>query len=98
MTTITLVRRDAVDANYAKPAYTMGCEVNPIPFGCLSCSLPTCKYDNPRTGHEVLIERGKATKARVIELVNQGLTVAEISERLGVSTRTAHRYKAEAAR
>jgi len=34
---------------WAKLHPDKGCYINPIPWGCLTCPLPACKYDMPNT-------------------------------------------------
>lgn len=94
MTTLTRVRRDAVDPEYAAGYYQLGCEVNPVPLGCLSCPLPVCKYDMPNPEERKRSERAKLRLDRSLELLAQGLTVREVARQLGVSTRLVHRHKA----
>lgn len=91
--TTTLVRRDTVDHEYAAGYYRLGCEVNPVPLGCLSCPLPTCKYDLPNPEERKRSERAKLNRDRALELLGSGLTVAEIARELGLSTRVIFRYQ-----
>lgn len=67
-----------------------GCEVNPIPKGCLSCPLPACKYDDPNWRR----------KAKIIERHNQmlvykreGYSIKTIAHLFGLSTRQLKRVR-----
>ena len=62
-----------------------GCELAP---SCLRCLFPSCRYDIVN-GH-----RGGAREFRdtqIQKLRRQGLTIADIATRFGVSKRTIHR-------
>ena len=63
-----------------------GCDLHP---SCLTCPLPRCRYDDPgwvqreqRTSRDMAILQMRA---------RQALSVDELAERFGVSTRTVHR-------
>ena len=62
-----------------------GCEVFP---SCLNCPLPRCLEEQPR-GKQML--RMKARARRMVDLRQQGKSVAEIARLFGVSQRTVQR-------
>ena len=72
-------------------ALILGCEVNPIPYGCTKCPLPLCKYDDPQ-GYQNWQRRGR--RAEVKAALQTG-TVRQAALALGVTERTAFRYKAQ---
>lgn len=62
-----------------------GCEVFP---SCLNCPLPRCLEEQPR-GKQMLRMRARAR--RMVEMRQQGKSVAEIACHFGVSQRTVQR-------
>ena len=74
----------------------MGCEINPIPMGCLSCPLDICKYDNPSDYRSVKrIEETVCILHRRDVLLH---SIKSIAKDYGVSTRTIHRRLKEHAK
>jgi hypothetical protein len=62
-----------------------GCAVNPT---CLTCPLPRCRYDDDRTLRAILNE---PRDLAIVEAKENGVSIAEISSRFGVSKRTIFR-------
>lgn len=63
-----------------------GCDIHPA---CLTCPLPRCRYDEPYDPHgEERRERNAAIWRAYRE---DGLNVAGLVDRFGVSRRTVHR-------
>ena len=63
-----------------------GCDLSP---SCLKCPLPRCRYDDPGW---VLREQRSSRDVAILQMrAKQALTVEELAERFGVSTRTVHR-------
>lgn len=62
-----------------------GCDVA---NSCLLCPLPVCKFDDPGWLQR---ENRRDRDTEVLRLRREGLSVSEIAERFGVSTRTVHR-------
>ena len=66
-----------------------GCEVNPIPWGCLTCPLEVCRYDLPAPEQARL---NTGTRDRDIALAwEHGEPARSIAARTGLSERTVHR-------
>jgi AraC-like DNA-binding protein len=63
-----------------------GCDFHPA---CLTCPLPRCRYDDP--GWVQREQRGTRDTAILQLRAAQALSVDELAERFGVSTRTVHR-------
>jgi hypothetical protein len=63
-----------------------GCEVS---VGCLSCTLPQCKYDDP-AWYQAFRRQGRDLELRDA-YESEGLSVFEIARRFHVSPRTVHR-------
>lgn len=84
MTTMATVRPDTLpeNANY----HDAGCDVSK---SCLNCSLIVCKFDDPGWVRRT----GRLTRdIRVIETRRKNrLTVPELAEKFGLSSRTIHR-------
>ena len=60
---------------------------------CLECPLADCTFETGRDGvREVRLE---ARRLRAVELERQGLTAVETANRMGVSRRSANRYRRE---
>ena len=55
---------------------------------CLECPLPLCKYDDPGWLQR---ENRRTRDDEIFRLRSQQVSVAEISKRFGISTRTVHR-------
>ncbi|MBI3742788.1 MAG: helix-turn-helix domain-containing protein [Chloroflexi bacterium] len=63
-----------------------GCDLSP---SCLKCPLPRCRYDDPGW---VLREQRTSRDVAILQMrARQALSVDELAERFGVSTRTVHR-------
>ncbi|MEK9676050.1 MAG: helix-turn-helix domain-containing protein [Chloroflexota bacterium] len=62
-----------------------GCDVSQ---SCLDCPLSLCKYDDPGWLQR---ESRRTRDDEVYRLRQEKVSVAEISERFGISTRTVHR-------
>ena len=69
--------------------HDIGCDINPVRLGCLSCPLPICKYDDPRAYRKW--QATQQTKQAMME--TEDLSVKEAALRLGVTTRTVFRYR-----
>ena len=65
-----------------------GCNLAP---SCLSCPLRRCKYDQPR--HKQASGRQNERRRKIRALLDEGMTIAEIAERLDISMRTAYRER-----
>ena len=65
-----------------------GCEHSPA---CLTCPLVACKYDDDR---KPSTRRRDATDAKVLPLLESGVSSSEIAARLGVNRRTVYRAQA----
>ncbi len=63
-----------------------GCDIHPA---CLTCPLPRCRYDEPYDPHAG--ERRERNAAIWRAYREDGLSVAGLVERFGVSRRTVHR-------
>ena len=70
-----------------------GCEVNPIRFGCLSCPLPFCKYDDPDAYRNWQDRQHRRQVKAAMQA--ERLTVAQAAQKFGLTERTIYRYKAE---
>ena len=62
-----------------------GCDVSQT---CLDCPLPLCKYDDPGWLQR---ESRRTRDDEIFRLRQERVSVAEISQRFGISTRTVHR-------
>ena len=71
-----------------RDALETGCDVNPVPFGCLRCPLPLCRYDDPQ-GYENWQRKQKRAELKVT--VVSSMAVREAAQRLGVTERTVYR-------
>ena len=70
---------------------TYGCEENPVPYGCLECPLPACKYDGFRVRSQA---RRRQRDQPIVDAFAEGLNVAEVARMFGVSQRTVYRVQA----
>lgn len=70
-----------------------GCELCPT---CLNCTLPLCKYDDPR-GEQVQLRRERNEAMRDAR-DREGLAVWQVAERFEVCERTAWRVLAARSR
>ena len=63
-----------------------GCELAP---SCLHCPFPRCRYDEERSGRQVIkeIRNEEIVKCRFIN----GVKIGELAKRYDVSKRTIHR-------
>lgn len=89
---VAFVRPDALPerTDYAGTKYyAMGCDVNPVKLGCLSCPLPVCKYDRPTNWQ--MVRRGNETRDKVLRLAERYPSKQELAKAAGVSMRTVHR-------
>ncbi len=67
-----------------------GCNVHP---SCLTCPLPQCRYDEPGGLQR---EEREGRNAEVLRMrKRQALSVDELAQTFGVSTRTVHRILRE---
>ena len=66
-----------------------GCEVAPA---CLQCPLPQCKYDIPHSGYPTHLRT--ARDKTIAALLQEGLSVEDIANRLDLTVRTIFRSKA----
>lgn len=64
-----------------------GCSVAPA---CLACPLERCRYEEP-VARDRTRTRAKERNALIRELKAQGLTVQEISNRVGINLRSVFR-------
>ena len=71
-----------------RDAHEIGCDVNPVPFGCLRCPLPLCRYDDPQ-GYKNLQRRQNRAELKIT--VVSSMAVREAAQRLGVTERTVYR-------
>ena len=72
---------------------TMGCDVNPVPLGCLSCPLVACRYDVP------LVSQARARKRdQVIAMLEAGERPSAVWRALGIGKRGYYRFVAEGRR
>ncbi len=62
-----------------------GCDAS---LTCLDCPLPLCKYDDPGWLQR---ESRRTRDDEIFRLRQKRISVAEISQRFGISTRTVHR-------
>ncbi len=62
-----------------------GCDASP---SCLDCPLALCKYDDPSW---LQSESRRTRDDEIFRLREVRVSVAEISDRFGISTRTVHR-------
>lgn len=69
---------------YAYPQ--VGCYVNPVAFGCLSCPLPTCLHDDHLGA--VVVRRQAADLDIVDAIVHEGLTIQQAAARFATTHRT----------
>ena len=76
------------DTNYPDT----GCEIAPR---CLECPLPQCKYDSPGLA---LRHKRKQRDQEIVSLLDQGHSVAEVAELLGLSQETVFRISQREAR
>ncbi len=63
-----------------------GCYIHPK---CLTCPLPRCIYDEPDGGRAMLKEMRDQKLLKVYR--KEGLGVAELAERFGISKRSVYR-------
>ena len=69
-----------------------GCEVNPVPGGCLSCPLPLCRYDD-EAGFRNWQSRGKRARDRAVikARAEEGMKVEELTKQYRLVARTIFR-------
>lgn len=71
-----------------------GCEVNPVPGGCLSCPLPLCRYDDTR-GFINWQKRQQRAKAKAVSASgNSRPLVTEMAVEFGIKERQVYRIVA----
>lgn len=71
----------------------LGCEINPIPFGCLECPLPQCIYDDPKMFQRLRGQAHDLTVANMvakIEVTKQA-AVDMVADQLEIESRTVYR-------
>ena len=83
-TTLAPVRADTLPENVSY--HDRGCDVAP---SCLRCPLPVCKYDDP--GWLSRLVRRSRDRAVIAARRREGMSVADLAERFGLSARTIHR-------
>jgi hypothetical protein len=81
----------------AEASGTMGCEVNPVELGCITCHLPRCRYDVP----DGVYRKWRRQQAdfvvakQVKDLVDEGWmphrAIKEIVGKTGINIRTIYR-------
>ena len=69
--------------------HDIGCDINPVRLGCLSCPLPFCKYDDPGA-YRNWQDRQRRKQAM---METEGLSVEDAAQRLGLTVRTIFRYR-----
>ena len=75
----------------------LGCEVNPVEKGCLTCPLPGCRYDVSHTVYLgwVLEQKDRKVVVTVRELADSGLShnkaVRRAAEEWSLTMRTIYR-------
>jgi len=75
---------------------TVGCHVNPVPYGCLRCPLSVCVYDQELAARRVREGERRAElrerREEIREARERGESLDEIARRRGVSRMTILRW------
>lgn len=92
--TTRLTRSDALPegTDYTLGENGLGCEVNPVPMGCLECPLLICKFEE---GRAAFVQKDEARKRMIIAYGRYKTlhhSVEYIATDMGVSTRTVQRW------
>ncbi len=79
--------QDAGGITYAKYP-DKGCDVSP---SCLTCSLPSCKYDDPKA----YLKWMRAKQRAPVQAALDSKSVAEVAKQFRLTERTIFRIKAK---
>ena len=67
----------------------LGCAVNPIHLGCLTCPLPRCVYENGELKRRQRLET-EVQNNIIFALKKSGKSAKEIAHKFSMSTRAIH--------